>query len=117
MEPMKKVTPSTGLFWKDLSFALLVVVFWMFMFLGNALVNVRDLLEGTDVTEQPRLYISYLAIAVLVCCGVISIRTLLKKDGETDMMSGIMMGLVTILHAYFAFVLLDGLGFFSNWMN
>ncbi len=110
---MKNSTPSKGLFWKHLSFALLLVVFWTLSLVGNTLYQM-DALRDSSITEPLRQNISYGMILVLICCGVISIRTLLKKEGETNRTSGIMMSLLTLVHAYMTIVILDGLYFFHN---
>jgi hypothetical protein len=112
---MKASTSSHGAsLWKDLTFALLLLVFWLFMFLGNTYSNMSDLLEDSGQVSDKIQQISLAAVVTLILCGAVSLRALLMKDGETNKNSGIMMLLATLLHVYFAWVLLDGGRFFYN---
>ncbi len=118
---MKIAHFSTALFWKDVSFALLLVVYWLLMFLGDSLENIggllEDLVDNSTGIEEREWKIAYAVIAVLILSGIISLRTIFKKDGETKVTSGVIMLVVVLLHTYLAIRLLDGLYFFGNFAN
>jgi len=90
------------------------------MFVGNnrGIAMDNDLVEESlrHSIEDSMIYLAALVIFALIVSALMSLLTIFKTDASKKAF-GIAMLLVTLVHAYLAFHLLDGYNFFANFKD